>query len=241
MFVYDRLVQNSNRCGNAKRGRTSSHQSIRRLLRQGWRCLIVAAAMMPFSAQATKFTVEVSAPHMAEYDSAAPVIYHDVAISFVGDTNDWVIGDADWGDYLDFHNIDVEIDGGALTGGRSFTIDVARYLPSGWDFYLEPDGDTSMFLHDESHLDGLIGAPGTNNSADGLRAGQHSGNLSYLSVPGLLLGNVVTPSQWTLTRIDSPGTVPEPGTWAMMLGGFGMIGGVLRRVGRRHAVGSRFV
>lgn len=30
-------------------------------------------------------------------------------------------------------------------------------------------------------------------------------------------------------RLAAPGAVPEPATWAMMIGGFGMVGGALRR------------
>jgi PEP-CTERM motif len=33
-----------------------------------------------------------------------------------------------------------------------------------------------------------------------------------------------------------PGAVPEPATWAMMIGGFGMIGGALRYRRRRTRV-----
>lgn len=32
-----------------------------------------------------------------------------------------------------------------------------------------------------------------------------------------------------LVTIVVPGAVPEPATWAMMIVGFGMVGGVLRR------------
>jgi len=38
----------------------------------------------------------------------------------------------------------------------------------------------------------------------------------------------------TLTLGDRAGAVPEPATWAMMVGGFGMIGGAIRQR-RRHA------
>jgi len=38
----------------------------------------------------------------------------------------------------------------------------------------------------------------------------------------------------TYEALDTPGAVPEPATWAMLIGGFGMVGGTLRR--RRTAV-----
>jgi hypothetical protein len=38
----------------------------------------------------------------------------------------------------------------------------------------------------------------------------------------------------TFDRINMPGAVPEPATWAMMIGGFGLVGGAMRT--RRRAV-----
>jgi uncharacterized protein YjiK len=37
------------------------------------------------------------------------------------------------------------------------------------------------------------------------------------------------PNQSYLVKLAYPGAVPEPATWAMMVGGFGMIGGAMRR------------
>ncbi|RYY33918.1 MAG: PEP-CTERM sorting domain-containing protein [Sphingomonadales bacterium] len=34
---------------------------------------------------------------------------------------------------------------------------------------------------------------------------------------------------WTLSITTSAGAVPEPGTWAMLIGGFGVMGGAMRR------------
>lgn len=42
---------------------------------------------------------------------------------------------------------------------------------------------------------------------------------------------------WTLNITTDAGAVPEPATWAMMIGGFGMVGGAMRR---RNAVKASF-
>ncbi len=36
------------------------------------------------------------------------------------------------------------------------------------------------------------------------------------------------------------GAVPEPATWAMMIGGFGMVGGAMRRTRRKQKVSVKF-
>jgi hypothetical protein len=42
-------------------------------------------------------------------------------------------------------------------------------------------------------------------------------------------GMAIDDLSMTLTTTAAPGAVPEPASWAMMLGGFGLIGGALRR------------
>jgi hypothetical protein len=44
------------------------------------------------------------------------------------------------------------------------------------------------------------------------------------------------PGVWTVTTREDPAPVPEPATWALMITGFGMAGGGLRR--RRIALGA---
>ena len=36
------------------------------------------------------------------------------------------------------------------------------------------------------------------------------------------------PSRWTVSAVAANGAVPEPASWAMMLGGFGLVGGAMR-------------
>ena len=44
------------------------------------------------------------------------------------------------------------------------------------------------------------------------------------------------PSRWTVSPAGADGAVPEPASWAMMLGGFGLVGGAMRS--RRKATVS---
>lgn len=52
----------------------------------------------------------------------------------------------------------------------------------------------------------------------------------YLANPGASNASVSNnPGVWTVTTRADPGVVPEPGTWALMILGFGLAGSGLRR------------
>ncbi len=53
---------------------------------------------------------------------------------------------------------------------------------------------------------------------------KHLGPVALLELPPVLVESPVAPETSAPTS-----TVPEPASWAMMLGGFGLIGGALRR------------
>ncbi len=55
---------------------------------------------------------------------------------------------------------------------------------------------------------------------------QSSGVLYNISIVGT--DNVLTPHLTVTGRFASPSAVPEPASWALMLGGFGLVGGALR-------------
>lgn len=85
-------------------------------------------------------------------------------------------------------------------------------------------------------IDGaLIGAlPGTHSYAASifpatLSAGSHSLEVQYYNT--FCCGSVVTLKLDPAVTFDPPATdgVPEPATWAMMIAGFGLVGGTMRR------------
>ncbi len=88
-------------------------------------------------------------------------------------------------------------------------------------------------------LSGISQTLGISNSLSGYTS--TGGRFSYGSTSSL---NFVLPSNVTFTSASGvfltglSATVPEPGTWAMMLAGFGLAGGLMRR---RRAVGLRAI
>lgn len=66
--------------------------------------------------------------------------------------------------------------------------------------------------------------------------GVYGGVLDYASLdsvsqsaPSSGASNTFAPGVWTMTTSTDPTVVPEPATWAMMLSGFALTGGLLRR------------
>jgi hypothetical protein len=141
-----------------------------------------------------------------------------------------------------------------LSGSRtaSFTLDDSM-----------PDSFTSSFIGDQIFFNNVAGSfGGTDGTAD-ISFGTNlvadlniqSSNLGFtqLSMPGDLFtgpasnptfntgtfnlsgGFTAGPATLTITRADA-GAVPEPGTWAMMLLGFGGMGVAMRRRRRSGAL-----
>lgn len=50
-----------------------------------------------------------------------------------------------------------------------------------------------------------------------------------LTIRDLVNGDTGNLNSWTLNLTTTVSAVPEPATWAMMIGGFGMVGGSMRR------------
>lgn len=59
-------------------------------------------------------------------------------------------------------------------------------------------------------------------------------NIAFHGGPGTYIGEYG--SKLTVSLVDSVNAVPEPATWAMMIGGFGMVGGAMRSARRKRKV-----
>ena len=100
----------------------------------------------------------------------------------------------------------------AITFGHFAAGDSFRWLLDVDPVTNDPDANISVFGNQ------LIGAHAYVDFSNGLRA---------LGVLGAVDGNPDA-SAFTVTSIVQTPGVPEPASWAMMLGGFGMMGGVMR-------------
>jgi len=69
-----------------------------------------------------------------------------------------------------------------------------------------------------------------------------NGTYSFYTGPNCCIDPMGSPVKVTVSGVTSvapgtlqptPGAVPEPATWAMMIGGFGMVGGAMRSARRR--------
>nr|WP_254447510.1 PEPxxWA-CTERM sorting domain-containing protein [Sphingomonas sp. ID1715] len=71
----------------------------------------------------------------------------------------------------------------------------------------------------------------TGNSTRDINPQQHWGNL-------WLIGSDWTNADGKIDgfKLNGLAVVPEPATWAMMIGGFGLVGGAMRRKARRAAI-----
>jgi subtilisin-like proprotein convertase family protein len=90
----------------------------------------------------------------------------------------------------------------------------------------------------ESSAGGTI-TPGSFQPQGGLIAfaGANTAGTWTLTISDLAGGDVGVLSSWSLDFAKSVGgAVPEPGTWLLMILGFGMVGGAMRR---RNAVSTR--
>ena len=72
---------------------------------------------------------------------------------------------------------------------------------------------------------------GFTNMSFQLRAGTPTTPAELAALPAAFFS--VPLNGLVVTRVDDPGVIPEPGTWAMLIAGFGLIGTALRRQRRR--------
>lgn len=124
-----------------------------------------------------------------------------------------------------------------LSGGAA-TMNVAAGFDTGFSFFYAAGLAGSVTVYDGLNATGNVLAsltldPTNNPYYDWTAIGvsfagiAHSvdfgGSANYVAFDNITLGS------------DTPGggTVPEPATWALMIGGFGMVGGAMRR---RHSV-----
>jgi hypothetical protein len=74
---------------------------------------------------------------------------------------------------------------------------------------------------------------GLTNMSFQLRAGNPTTPAELAALPAAFFS--VPLNSLFVTRVDVPGAIPEPGTWAMLIAGFGLVGATLRRQRRAAA------
>lgn len=192
---------------------------------------VAAAAMVPFAAQAAVtvsiYTDQVGAAQDATIDQAAGLTA-DATVS-VGAIN-FATGNSDATTIGDFLNNPA----GLSAGVAGHVLDNTYFLFTG-STYLHAGDNTFVVPHDDGvQLDiagfgRVIDQPGPTAAVDSpftvtaTTAGLYSFTLAY----GECCGG---PAVLGFTVNDAPvGGTPEPGTWALMLAGFGLVGTSLRR------------
>lgn len=105
-------------------------------------------------------------------------------------------------------------------------IDKAQGVPfTSRSNYAESSLDQITFLPDGSIGFVNFAGRGPNSSSLTLRS---FGVSSYVSADGTISGRFAS-----FAFEAAPAAVPEPATWAMLVGGFGLVGGAMRRKGFR--------
>jgi hypothetical protein len=138
-----------------------------------------------------------------------------------GDPN--VIGYA-W----DTTSFTVDLGGRVLAPGETQTI---TYLSSVFaeSYAIFPGGLNALGLLGYSAFgDPPVGRPGGGGSLSGFEVGAMAGGVERIEIGGFTF---VYP-YWDRGRLFFPpigGVIPEPATWAMMIAGFGLVGGMARR------------
>ena len=107
----------------------------------------------------------------------------------------------------------------AMTGTRG--ADAISFDPSTFNDEIYFPGDAGGNYVDGFGLDFMAGGVIYNLYRNG------SGDFAYHEFDGAI-GRLIADRNISLTLVDG-GSVPEPATWAMMVGGFGIVGAAMRR------------
>ena len=82
----------------------------------------------------------------------------------------------------------------------------------------------------------IANANGANRFGITADAGESLSSVTFTSAVGF-----DSLRQLRIGGVTTPGAIPEPATWLMMLIGFGLLGGVMRAAKRKHEVRVRYV
>lgn len=129
--------------------------------------------------------------------------------------------------------------GGSLVASRTTTLPAIPATRTGTWFDFDFTGTTlatgqvyTALLSTTSSLLGLVYGPDIN-----IYTGQVLGSDAYAggkivstrALDSICTTNTICDTNFRFTGFTPMGAVPEPATWAMMIGGFGMVGGAMRQ------------
>jgi hypothetical protein len=143
------------------------------------------------------------------------------------------------GESRQFNFANLVVGSGIGTGSATLDAQLAFLLPA--SLPVGTTGSASYFRIGGLFTPGVVGGSLTWSdpiqeltASNGTRFSVEFGNLSGAQFGGRVVAPV------TLTLLADAPAVPEPASWAMMIAGFGLVGAVFRRRGRRtkHAVAT---
>lgn len=132
-------------------------------------------------------------------------------------------------------------------GGDQVTINYAAGFDTGFSFYYASNSDASITVYDDLNGTGNIlatlnlsnnfqgGCGYCNWTATGVTFAGTAKSIDFAGGADMVAYDKITFGSATA---GGSGAVPEPATWAMMIGGFGAIGGAMRN--RRRTVSASF-
>ncbi|MFW2828860.1 PEPxxWA-CTERM sorting domain-containing protein [Sphingomonas sp. ID0503] len=153
-------------------------------------------------------------------------------VSEYGDSPDWKGGpdvhglwltDGDnWQDGGDYANINLRFDTDFAASLTSFSLDIASALQSATLVFYDTDGATlGSFTVPNSPVSAYYTPTGYNNFSI-----TSTNGIGGFDILGYAQGNVIVDN---LNAVTATAAVPEPASWAMMIAGFGLVGGAMRR------------